>query len=122
MGLFKRSSKGWFTSNEVAAGYIEAFANDTLNDPYSWDDFETGPEQNPEVKLAIRLCWFIANKFPERHHGEYMNPEGKPYFKKIAQLLRDGMLFDYKDLDLEKARRGDMPEQLLSMLGVNPDA
>ena len=119
MGLFKRSPKGWFTPNEVAAGYIEAFANDTLNDPYSWDDFESGPEQNPEVELAIRLCWCIANRFPQRHHREYMNPDGKPYFKKIAQLLRGGELSDYKNLDLEKVQRGDLPERLLSALSIN---
>lgn len=108
-----------FTPNEVAAGYIEAFANDTLNDPYSWDDFESAPEANPEVELAIRLCWYVANRFPERHHHEYMHPDGKPYFKRIAQLLRDGVLSDYKDLDLEKAQRGDMPDALLSALGIN---
>ncbi|WP_372845269.1 hypothetical protein [Pontiella sp.] len=88
-----------FTSSEVAAGYIEAFANDNLKDPYAWDDFELAPEANPEVNLAIRLCWFIAGTFPARTNSEYMNPDGKVYFKRIAQLLRDGVLTEYKNLD-----------------------
>ena len=114
--IFKR--KPPFTPSEVAAGYIEAFVNNNLKDPYSWDDFESAPEANPEVNLAIRLCWFVAGTFPARHNREYMSPEADPYFKRIAQLLRDGKLSDYTDLDLEQVQKGFMPEELKLLLDL----
>ena len=113
-GIFKKP----FTPSEVAAGYIEAFANDNLKDPYAWDDFELAPEANPEVLLAIRLCWFIAGTFTARNAREYMSPEGKPYFKNIARLLRDGALSDYTDLDLEEVKKGVMPKELRLLLDI----
>ena len=116
--FFKR--KPPHTPSEVAAGYIEAFANDTLKDPYSWDDFESAPESNREVELAIRLCWYVANRFPERNNREYMHPDGKPYFRKIAKLLRERRLKDYQDIDLEEARKGYLPDRLRVELNL-PD-
>lgn len=115
-GIFKKKKP--FTPSEIAAGYIEAFANDNLKDPYAWDDFELAPEANPEVLLAIRLCWFIAGTFTARNNREYMNPGGEPYFKKIAQLLREGALSDYTHLDIEEVKKGDMPKELQMLLDI----
>ncbi len=115
--FFKR--KPPYTPSEIAAGYIEAFANDNLQDPYAWDDFELAPEGNAEVILAIRLCWYVAGEFPARHDREYMAPEGKPYFRKIAKLLRKGKLAEYSSLNLEKVKQGGFPEKLHKQLGLS---
>lgn len=48
-------TKPHYMPAEIAAGYIEAFVNETLRDPYAWDDFESCEYSNPEVNLALHL-------------------------------------------------------------------
>jgi len=114
--IFKRRPP--YTPSEIAAGYIEAFANDNLQDPYAWDDFELAPEANHEVILAIRLCWLVAGKFPARHDREYMHPDGKPYFRRIAELLRKRELADFSEIDMDQVQKGNLPPELNDKLGL----
>jgi hypothetical protein len=101
---------------EIAAGYIEAFVHGTLRDPYSWDDFETIPHENPEVDLALNLCWWAAKNNPARHDKEYMAPSGAPYFLKIAALLRTGALEPFVNHKRDEILKGNIPKELLTLL------
>lgn len=101
---------------EIAAGFIEAFVNGTLRDPYSWDDFETVPHDNPEADLALHLCWWVAKKHPAKHDKEYMAPEAKPEFLKIAELLRTGKLMPFVSEDRKEILAGALPISLKTLL------
>ena len=114
MNIFK--SKPNYMPREIAAGYIEAFANGTLRDPYSWDDFETVPHDNSEVDLALQLCWWAAKQNPARHDKEYMAPGGKPVFTKIAALLRAGELSPFANSNRKEILAGTLPVQLRTLL------
>jgi hypothetical protein len=113
-------SKRNYTPNEIAAGYIEAFVNGTLRDPYSWDDFETIPDENPEVDLALHLCWMIARQHQPRHDKEYMAPTGKPGFLVVAGLLRSGKLQPFISLDRKEVLEGNIPKPLSDLLKDEP--
>jgi len=101
---------------EIGAGYIEAFANSNLKDPYSWDDFESVEHSNPEVKLALYLCWWACNRHVARHDNEYMAPSGAAVFLKIASLLRSGELKEFINLTKDDVLTGKMPTSLLVRL------
>ena len=112
--LFK--AKPHYMPVEIAAGYIEAFVNGTLRDPYSWDDFESCEHSSPEVKLALYLCGWAAKQCPPRNDREYMAPTGTPYFLRIAALLRTGGLSPFVNLEIDAILAGDMPRELSELL------
>ncbi len=128
MNKIGQKIKSWlkgecYLPNKDAAELIDKFVSlpregNTENNAYAWDDFETIEHLNKEVELALWLCWHFADKFPARHHREYMAPEGSPYFKRIAALLRKGKLAEYSSLDLEKVKQGDFPEDLRKLLDM----
>lgn len=91
-----------YTSRKEGADTIRKFVHGTSSD-YEWDDFESIEEDNPEVDLAIRLCWFVATKFPARRKTEYCAPEALPYFLRIADALENGF---FAKIDYEQAKVG----------------
>jgi hypothetical protein len=93
--------KGKFTTNQHAAGIIKRFISGS-SDRYEWDDFETIPEKNPVVDLAIRLCWYFAAKFPATKPTEYCSSEADPWFLRIANALEKG---SFADLDYEGVKQ-----------------
>lgn len=107
--------------SEIAAGYIEAFANGSLHDPYSWDDFELMDHANPEVALALKLCGHAASLHPPRNDREYMAPSGVPHFKHIAALLRSGALKAFVSLGGDAGLPEDLPVELKRLLEKGGD-
>ena len=87
--------KGKFTTNQDAANIIRRFIGGS-SDRYEWDDFETTAEQNAEVDLAIRLCWYFAAKFPATKPAEYCSSEADRWFLRVADALER---HSFADLD-----------------------
>jgi hypothetical protein len=112
-------NRGKFTSNENAAAIIRRFIQGG-DDPYEWDDFETIEEKNPDVALALELCWFFANWFPSRHSTEYCNPKAFPYFLKIADALEKNGFSDLNHNGIkESLRRKTFPENMYRVLDIH---
>jgi hypothetical protein len=105
-----------YMPSEIAAGYIEAFVNGTLRDPYSWDDFELSEHSNPEINTALFLCGWAVKHHPPRNDHEYMAPTAAPYFLRIAKLLRNGELKPFVSVDQQAILAGNIPTELRDLL------
>jgi len=92
-------NKGKYTTNKDAAEIIRRFVNGTSRNPYEWDDFESIKENNPDVNLAIRLCWFFANRFPSDVPTKYCSQKANLFFLKIAEALENNK---FQNMDYEE--------------------
>lgn len=119
IGLLR--GQGYHTSNTEGAALIRRFVEGNIG-PYEWDDFETHIELNPEVDLAIRLCWFFAGRFPSTRATEYCAREADQYFLRVADALERGHLRNL-DIDKEKARlaKGQLSRTVAQMLNYMED-
>lgn len=82
-------SRSQFITNKDAAEIIRRFAKGTSS-PYEWDDLESINQSNPDVDIAINLCWYYAAKFPAANKTEYCERAADKYFLKIADALEQG--------------------------------
>ena len=57
---------------------------------------------NPEVDLAINLCWFFAGEFPAEKPTEYCGRGADQYFLRIADALENG---SFAKLDYEAIKK-----------------
>jgi hypothetical protein len=116
---FWKASKG--VDCKEAAEIIRRFVSGN-SDEYEWDDFETANQENPQVELAILLCWYFAAKFPARNSTEYCDPQADRYFLRIADALERGFL---KEIEFEKVKQelkaGNMEESLRKILSLGEE-
>jgi len=113
--FFKRAAK--HTSCEDAAGIIKRFTLGGGKNPYEWDDFESITEDNPDVNLAIHLCWHYAGKYPARRPTEYCGQEAREYFLGIAYALENKLFSNLDHMGiLRELKMGQMPESLGQLL------
>ncbi len=110
---------GEFTDCKDAAEIIRRFAHDKPSHPYEWDDFESVEEKNPEVRLALHLCWHFAGEYPSEKPTEYCGEGATPYFLAIADALDKGLLHsvDHQTI-IEALKQGNLPEDVKSLLPV----
>ena len=106
-----------YVSNDLAVKIIRDFANGAQKDPYAWDDLETTNHSNPEVELAVRVCWYYAGEYPAKTTTEYCGEEAKPYFLAVANALENGKVraMQYSEL-FEVLERGGLPHQIKVLL------
>ena len=110
--------RGKFTSNEAGANVIRRFIRGH-GDPYEWDDFETVNEENPDVDLAIRLCWYFAAIFPAKSPTEYCANEASPYFLAVADALEKGFLGTLDSVEVVKSlKKNQLPDNVKCLLNV----
>jgi hypothetical protein len=105
-----------YTSNEESADIIRRFINGTASTPYEWDDFEVIEERNPEANLAIKLCWYYANKYPPDAKTKYCGEEASHYFLQVANALEKNL---FKDVDIGKAllllEKGKLSDDIIKL-------
>jgi len=117
----------WLTSrrkrypitNEEAAKIIRNFVNGTSTYDYEWDDFTCFIYENPDVNLALQLCWYFEGLYPARHNREYCGAEAFPYFIAVADLLEAGQLHSFANdetLQSFKPKTPKVPEELLQKI------
>jgi len=121
--MFKKAKgffgKGKHTTNEDAAAIIRRFVYGT-SDQYEWDDFETQNEMNPEVDLAIHLCWYFAGEFPAKKPTEYCGRGADKHFLRIAEALEKGSFAKLDHEAIKKSLQNNIiPETIRSTLGIN---
>jgi hypothetical protein len=108
----------WISSSEVdAAKIIRRFVHNELTYPYEWDDFETITEDNPDVAIALNLCWYFANKYPERTPAEYCSEDAFPYFLAVAEALERNLFseLDHRQV-IESLRNNELPDNVRVIL------
>jgi len=106
-----------YTTNQEAAEIIRRLVHHELADPYEWDDFESVEDENPEVNLALNLCWYFANKYPEATPAEYCGKEALPYFLMIAEALEKNLFRDLNHKEIIETMRGDeLPDIVKNIL------
>ena len=107
-----------YTGNKDAAMVIRRFVCGT-SVRYEWDDFESLTENNPEVDLDIRLCWFFARRFPSEKSTEYCGRGADVYFLKIADALENNR---FNGLNYEMVKKSlknnELPECVGSILDI----
>ena len=110
--------KGKYTTNENAAAIIRRFIHGT-GDPYEWDDFESVDHTNPDVDLAIKLCWFFAGEFPAKKPTEYCDQRADTYFLKIADALENNQFHDMDhEAVKESLKKNELPKSVSSILSI----
>lgn len=116
--LFSR--KKYFLESARGADLIDGFVAGDYEAEYQWDDFIHAPEENDEVKWAIVLCHFIEYRFPAREgFKEYLHPDGAPYFRRVASLLREGRLAEFGKCNPKLIKHEeDIPTELLALLDL----
>ena len=89
-----------FTSNRDAAAIIHnlIFGEATENE-WEWDDFYSIQNTNPDVEIALALCWYFEELYPSSKPHEYCAKEGADCFLKIANALEQNK---FSKLDKEK--------------------
>jgi len=112
-------NKGKYTTNEDAAAIIRGFVRGTA-DSYEWDDFETQNELNPDVDIAINLCWFFAGQFPPEKPTEYCSRGADEYFLRIADALENGSFgrLDHKEIR-KSLQKNILPKTISSVLDIS---
>ena len=109
-------SSGQFTTNTNAAAIIRRFVAGA-GDPYEWDGLESIDQTNPDVDIAINLCWYYAAKFPAANEKEYCGRNADKFFLRIADALEEGR---FAGLDRAVMKRdlqsGRLPDPLHSIV------
>ena len=89
---------GRYYTNAEAAKVIRNFVategEDDLceRDPWAWDDLENNDGSNPDVFVALILCYQYAERFPSTDPHKYCGDEAMPYFLEIAHELENNEL------------------------------
>jgi hypothetical protein len=114
--LFHRSQ---YVSNDVAASIIRGFASATLRDSYEWDDLEMANHSNPDVDLAVRLCWHFASLYPAQKSSEYCAKEAMPCFLAVANALEKGLphLLDHAEI-VKLLKQDKLPDEVARLLYI----
>jgi hypothetical protein len=84
--------------NQDAVDLIRRFVAGAC-EPYEWDDFESIEEDNPEVKIALHVIWYISRQYPDSI-ASYCHPDASKEFPKIADALEKG---DFSNIDANMA-------------------
>lgn len=110
-------SSGQFTTNKEAASIIRRFVKGTCG-PYEWDDLESINQTNPEVEIAINLCWYYATKFPAANKTEYCGRIADKFFLRIADALEEGRFIGLDHVAIKRdLQAGRLPSPLHSVVG-----
>lgn len=110
-----------YTSNQDAAEIIRRFVKGN-GGLYEWDDFETTREKNPDVELALHLCWYFARKYPPQDSTAYCGQKACSYFLRIAEALEKNW---FRNIDHRTAKqaleRNELPEAIKRILETSND-
>lgn len=105
-----------FTANEEAAIMIRRFVAGTTKD-YEWDEFEVIEEENPDVNLAIHICWYFAKIYPSQKEHEYCDSFADKYFLAVADSLEKGCFSGMNHSKLiDQIKNMNMPNLITEVL------
>lgn len=119
MKMRKFFSSEQFTTNKEGADIIRRFVKDAVG-PYEWDDFESVNQSNPDVDIAINLCWYYAAKFPAKNKNEYCGSEAVQFFLRIADALQEGRFAGLDRVAIKcELQTGRLPDQLRGVVDID---
>lgn len=113
-----------YTSNKDAANIIKRFVH-RVDKKYEWDDFESITETNPNVRLALYLCWYFANLYPinnfcEKHNPDNLSSRALDCYLKVADALENDRfnVLDQKAV-IESLKKNTLPGSVRKLLDID---
>jgi len=103
--------------NVEASNIIRRFVKGESQHRWEWDDFSSVRHTNPDVELALTLCWYYEGLYPSENPHEYCADEGALYFLKIADALEAGRFTKLKHKESIKSIKNKIiPDEIKETL------